>query len=284
LPSADHFEPGERPGTPFGVIFVGVFRDQCAVPDPPQHQSEWNKVIYLLIVVLLTMIIQFVSLEKRMKSRVHGTVRAALLASAFVGMCVQAQEVYVGAGLFGAQVGYAHALTPTVNLRADYMTLGNRSSTSNKSGTDYQSKLDWSRTALLVDWFPSASSSFRLTGGATFNKITYDMTAAAAGQTVDINGTSYTLGANDSMNIQIKMPRTTPYVGVGWGHQSSQKGWGFHADLGVSVGQFKVTETRTGALVNVNQTDVDKELADVRDSVSRLRVLPQVTIGASYRF
>ena len=132
-----------------------------------------------------------------MKSRVHGTVRAALLASAFVGMCVQAQEVYVGAGLFGAQVGYAHALTPTVNLRADYMTLGNRSSTSNKSGTDYQSKLDWSRTALLVDWFPSASSSFRLTGGATFNKITYDMTAAAAGQTVDINGTSYTLGANE---------------------------------------------------------------------------------------
>lgn len=220
-----------------------------------------------------------------MKLRVHSTVRAALLASALVVVpCVQAQEVYVGAGLFGAQIGYSYALTPTVNVRADYMTLGNRTSTSNKSGTDYQSKLDWSRTALLVDWFPSESSSFRLTGGTTFNKITFDMTAGAAGQKVDINGTPYTLGANDSMNIQIKMPRTTPYLGVGWGHQPGNRGWGFHADLGVSVGQFKVTETRTGALVNVNQADVDKELADVRDSVSRLRVLPQVTLGASYRF
>ena len=214
---------------------------------------------------------------------------AALLASAFVATSAQAQEVYGGLGLFGAQIGYAHAISNTVNLRGDFLVLGSRSKTSNESGTDYKAKLDWSRTALLVDWFPSEANSFRLTAGATFNKIGFDLNAGGAGQKVDINGRSYTLSANDSLNVQVKMPNTTPYLGIGWGHQPSQKGWGFHSDLGVSIGQFKVTETRKGALANggalgVTQSDMDKELADIRDGVSQLKVLPQFTIGASYRF
>jgi hypothetical protein len=219
-----------------------------------------------------------------MKLLSHGTCGAALLTSVLLTTGAQAQEVYVGGGLFGAQIGYAHALSPAFNLRADHMTLGSRTRTSTKSGTDYQARLDWNRTALLLDWFPSESGSFRVTAGATFNQIQLDMSAGGVGHRVDINGTSYTLGANDSMKIQLKMPSTTPYLGFGWGHQQSTKGWGFHADVGVSIGQFKVTETRTGALLNVPQTDVDKELADVRDSVSRLKVLPQATIGVSYRF
>lgn len=201
----------------------------------------------------------------------------------------QAQEVYVGAGAFGLQLGYAHAINPQLNVRADYMTLGSRSEISNESNTEYKSQLNWNRKALLADWFPSETSGFRVTGGATFNSIKVDLTAGGAGQKVDINGKSYVLGANDSLNIQVKFPQTTPYLGIGWGLKPGIKGWGFHTDLGVSFGRFRVTETRQGELANggklgVQQSDVDKELTEVRDSVAKLKVLPQLTIGGSYSF
>ena len=107
------------------------------------------------------------------------------------GSAVQAQEVYGGVGLFGAQVGYAYAVSPSVTVRGDYMTLGSRSKTTNESGTEYQANVKWNRTALLADWFLFESSTFRLTGGATFNHVAADLTAGGAGTTVDINGKTY---------------------------------------------------------------------------------------------
>ena len=200
----------------------------------------------------------------------------------------QAQEVYVGAGLLGVQVGYAHAVTPSLNLRGDFLTLGNRDKTFNESGTAYQGKINWSRKALLADWFPMGSG-FRFTAGATFNDVKFDLFANGAGKIVDINGRKLSLSANDSLNIQIKLPNTTPYVGIGFGHKPGSKGWGFHSDFGASLGKFQVTETRTGGLVNggsmgVTQTDVDKELAEVREGVAKLKLLPQLTLGVSYHF
>lgn len=215
------------------------------------------------------------------------TLTATLIASTMAG--AQAQEIYVGAGFLGAQVGYAHAIDPKFNLRADFMGLGKRSQTSNASGTDYQSQLELGRIALLADWFPFESSGFRVSGGATLNKISFDLTANGAGNTVDINGTVYALGANDRLNIQVALPKTTPYLGIGWGHKPGNKGWGFHSDLGVSFGKFQVTETRQGDLVNggrlgITQADMDKELIEVRNSVAKLKVWPQLTVGVTYSF
>ena len=51
---------------------------------------------------------------------------------------VQAQQIDVGAGQFGLQLGYAHSIHPSFNLRADHMTAGQRTSTQNESGTTYQ--------------------------------------------------------------------------------------------------------------------------------------------------
>lgn len=217
----------------------------------------------------------------------------ASCAAALMGLVLvsgaQAQEVYGGVGLFGVQLGYAHALSPSLTVRGDYLGLGQRSDTANESGTEYQVNLKWNRTAVLLDWFPFAKSTVRLTGGATFNQVGFDLKASGAGTSVDINNTSYTLGPNDAMHIKIKLPSTTPYLGLGWGHKQGGRGWGFHADLGVSIGQFKVTETRTGQLANggafgVTQTDVDQELIEVRDGVAQLKFMPQATLGLSYRF
>jgi len=225
-----------------------------------------------------------------LKKRIH---LSAVMAATLMGLvsfpAAQAQEVYTGVGLFGVQLGYAYALSPSLTLRGDLMNLGSRNQTINESGTQFQARLKASRQALVADWFPFESSTFRLTGGATFNQVAFELAAGGANTSVDINNTKYNLAANDTLNIRVKMPSTTPYLGLGWGHKQGGKGWGFHADLGVSVGQFKATETRTGRLVNggelgVTQADVDKELTAVRDGVAKVKALPQATVGVSYHF
>ncbi len=85
------------------------------------------------------------------------------------------------------------------------------------------------------------------------------------------------------------MPSTTPYLGIGYGHHGGQKGLSFYADLGVLVGGLKLTESRTGDLADggsagINQLDVYTELKDLNDELSKMKVLPQITLGLSYRF
>lgn len=65
-----------------------------------------------------------------MKKCIH---LSAVMAVAWMGLAltpaVQAQEVYAGVGLLGAQVGYAYALSPNLTLRGDLMTLGSSNQT-----------------------------------------------------------------------------------------------------------------------------------------------------------
>lgn len=221
-----------------------------------------------------------------LKSFIQSALLVAALAST---AATQAQEVYGGFGILGVQLGYAHAITPNVTVRGDFMTLGSKEKNQVESGTSYQAKVAFSRTAIVADWFPSATSGFRVTGGLTSNNMGVQLTASGTGSTVDIDGTTYTLGAADALTVKVKLPSTAPYLGIGYGHQKGDKGLGFHADLGAILGGFKITEVRTGQLANggafgVTQASMDKELASVKDSVGKLKFFPQLTVGISYRF
>lgn len=92
--------------------------------------------------------------------------------------------------------------------------------------------------------------------------------------------------ADDRFNARIKFPSATPYVGIGWGHHAAGPGWGFVFDLGGSIGRAKVEGSVSGPNLsgNVSQADIDAELAQLRDGVGKVRFVPQVSIGASYRF
>jgi len=225
-----------------------------------------------------------------MSSTNHSLSAVALAVVCCTG-AAQAQALYVGGGLPGAQIGYTQSLGDSYNLRLDHITLGTYSDTVSQSGTDYQVKLGWSRTALLFDWylFPYGSSSFRLTAGINHNNMGFTFKASGSGSTVDIAGNTYTLGASDTLTIKVQLPENTPYVGIGWGHKPLNKGWGFYSDVGLSLGRFKVSEARTGELANggnlgVTQAQMDDELRDMRETISKIVVLPHLTFGTTYRF
>lgn len=195
----------------------------------------------------------------------------------------RAGEAYLLVGLPGVGLGYAHPLSPSLALRGDVVTLGNRSHDANEEGIDYQGRLKTGRGALFADWFPFAGS-FRFSLGVTANQYRLDLDASGAGRTVNIGGTDYTLGAGDGFSAQVKFPGTTPYVGFGWGHGQGS-GLRFSVDVGASLGKATVTAVGRGALANPSaQADIDRELAELRDGVGKFRVLPQLSFSLGLSF
>lgn len=196
-----------------------------------------------------------------------------------------AGEVYTGVGTHGLMLGYAQPVSPHVTMRADYASFGSRNRRETEEGIEYDAKINWSRAGLFADLFPFAPGGFRFTGGVTFNNMKVDMVSQGNGSVVNIGGTNYTLTASDRLNVKIEFPKTTPYVGIGYGHQLSS-GWGFVFDLGASIGKAKVTETHSGPILSnpAAQADIDRELAEIRDGAGKIKAIPLIAIGFNYRF
>jgi hypothetical protein len=194
-----------------------------------------------------------------------------------------AGELYVPMGLPGTGIGWAQPMGPQLGLRADIMGLGSRTAQRTEDGIRYDATLKLTRLALLADWFPLADG-FRLTGGLTRNDAKLDMVASGAGGSLSIGSTTYTTTAADRFAVQVVMPKTTPYLGLGWGHHAG-KGWRFSFDVGASVGRATLSYALSGPLAGqVSQADIDAELTELRDGVGKVRALPQLNLGLGYSF
>jgi hypothetical protein len=196
--------------------------------------------------------------------------------------------VYGGVGLPGlVSLGYAKPMGESWGLRGEYAGGLNVSKDGKQDGVDATGSFKASRAGVFADWFPFGGG-FRLVGGLTVNDIKAEFNATGNGTTT-INNHSVSL-ANDRFSVNINFPTTTPYIGIGYGHQSSKdKGLGFYADLGVMIGSFTADVNTT--LVNktfngykIQQTDIDAQTQTMRDSIGGLSVLPSVSIGLTYRY
>ena len=209
--------------------------------------------------------------------------RLALTGLCLTGPCLaQAGEVYANLGLPGVGLGYAQPLNSRFTLRADVSTLGQHRKTANESGIDYQVTAKLNRAGLFADWF--LWGGLRLTGGMTLNDMRADLNARGNGQPMTVGSRTFITDSTDYFDVSIKFPRTTPYFGLGYGHQLNS-GVGFVFDVGASFGRAKLTERHGGNnLGTASQADVDAELAQLRDGVGKITYLPQVSLGLAFRF
>jgi hypothetical protein len=209
-----------------------------------------------------------------------------VLALAATGLLPQAQagEVYANVGLPGIGLGYAHPIDSRFTVRADFMTLGSRSKSTTEEGIRYDGRYKLQRLAVLGDWFPFGGS-FRLTGGLSSNQYKVTLDATGENGSLTIGDRTYTTTAADGLKVEVKFPSVTPYLGIGWGHQSAS-GWRFGADIGALVGRAKVDATVRGALASEPdiQANLDKELAELRDGVGKVRAIPQLSVAIGYSF
>lgn len=211
-------------------------------------------------------------------------VTLAALCAAAAG--ANAGEIYTGVGLPGLMLGYAQPISGNLTLRGDVATLGTHSKDGNREGVNYTGTLEAHRAGLFADWFPTGGG-FRLTGGVTLNDIKLRLDGQGDGNgTITIGNRTYPYdNSQDRFRADVEFPRTTPYLGLGWGHQASGPGFGFVFDLGVSIGKPKVTITTSGPnLSQVSQDDIDRESRELRETADKIKAIPQLSVGVSYRF
>jgi len=172
---------------------------------------------------------------------------AALCASAHAG------DVSVQAGLPGGIAGYARPLGSSFGLRVDLASVGKVQEQRLRDGIrddpKLTLKLKQNSAALLADWSPMRNS-LRVTGGVTTHPYRLDMAARGA----------------DGLRVALKFPTASPSMGLGLGrgHQVST-GLRLPADEGAMAG-------------------LDAELASLRDTVARVRAVPQVRLGLGNGF
>lgn len=195
----------------------------------------------------------------------------------------QAGELYTKIGLLGVMLGWAQPLNSQFGLRIDYATLGDRSEQRTENGILYDTRLKLGRAALLSDWF-AFSGGFRFTGGVTSNQYRLDLLATGARGSLTIGNTTYNTTSADKFLVKVRYPSSTPYVGLGWGHQASS-GLRFSFDVGAMIGKATVSYSLTGPVSQqVSQADIDAELAELRSGVGKVRAVPQVSLGLGYSF
>ena len=199
--------------------------------------------------------------------------------------------LYAGMGTTGLVVGYGQTYSPAFGSRleaAGWSTI-NRNFT--EGGIDYRGSLRMRRAGAALDWHPFANG-FRLSAGLSWVDANVNLNAnAAAGSTIVVgNATAVPLDPADGLSARVELPRTMPYLGLGWG-QSFARGWTVHADLGALLGKAKVTGSLTQSLrdkitlAGFNpDTELDRELQQVRDGVDKASFYPVLQLGVSYRW
>ncbi|MEC4720628.1 hypothetical protein RY831_15800 [Noviherbaspirillum sp. CPCC 100848] len=182
-------------------------------------------------------------------------------------------------------------LQPNLNARLGLGYLG-YSYSGSTSDMEYKLKLKANTYDALLDWYPSADSTFRLTTGLAYNgnKIDVDAQPSAAGS-YTVNGRSYSAGSVGQVTGKVSFNKVAPYLGIGWGRPSSrEKGWSFSTDIGVLLqGSPRTTLSNNGCAAGAPvcaqfANDLARENDELRDEVKRFKAYPVLRIGVSYKF
>lgn len=193
-----------------------------------------------------------------------------------------AAELYGGGGTSGFELGLSQPLADGVGLRVEANGL-NVTRDFSTSGVHYDAKLKFGNAGVYLDGF--VAGSFRLTGGALIGSRKIHGTARSVGNTITLNGVTYTLTAGDTLDFDAKFPTVTPYLGIGWGHRGDAAGLGFYADVGAAIGKPDVTLSPSPSLAaKVNSADLAAEQRNAQDKANDWRVFPVVKLGLRYRF
>lgn len=218
--------------------------------------------------------------------------RTLLIAAALGGLAAPAaaQSLYLAVGSTGLAAGYAHAYSERLAARLEGSFLPSISRSFTEDGIDYSGDARSTRGAALVDWHPFANG-FRLSAGLSGQDARATFAGApVSGTTITIGGATVSMGPTDRYEARIELPTAMPYVGIGWGGRQA-RGWGLHADVGVLIGEAKVSGTLSPGLSAKiaatgldPQAELDRELQGVRDAVAKAPVYPVLSIGASYRW
>jgi hypothetical protein len=189
------------------------------------------------------------------------------------------------AGTLGLGGDITTDLIPQVNLRAGVQWL-DFGFDAQLGDVDYTLDLNFLNPLVLVDWYPF-KGSFRISGGVLFNGTEIHL-KAQSGQSIEIDGTTYTQAQIGTLRGDVDYRPVAPYVGIGWGNQLGKEGhWGLATDLGVAfTGSPSVDLSATGPIAAdpTFQTQLAQQERDIQDKLDPFKFYPVLSISLFYRF
>jgi hypothetical protein len=196
---------------------------------------------------------------------------------------VMAQEVYLQGGTQGVGVGAAFGLSSWLGVHADVDGFG-LSHNFHAGQNEFAAHLSLRQGGAYLDLFPFSGSGFRLTGGVLLNDDELSGDAVPTNGTYNFNGQLVPAIPGQSAHLSVKYPTAMPYLGLGFGHKPSGKGFGVTADLGVAYGRPRVDFSVSPELAALAAANVAQEEGQIRDSIEHYQFYPILQIGVSYRF
>jgi hypothetical protein len=224
-------------------------------------------------------------------------IRIAAVVLATFASAAGAQEVYVQLGTLGAGIGVAMGLNDRVGVHADIDAFDLKHSF-NAANNPIDASFRLRSAGAYFDLYPFATSEFRLSAGVianrdrasgelqpTYGDYTFLGVSNPTSGYYTFNGNRYPAIPGQGASVSVRMPAFMPYLGLGWGHKPTARGFGVTADIGVAYGRpragFDVAQVYQQYVAH---EDLQREEDDIRSKIERYRLYPVVQVGVSYRF
>ena len=162
------------------------------------------------------------------------------------------------------------------------------SDTQEKDNNEFEGTLDLLTTGVLLDYYPF-ENNFRLSTGVYYNGNGFDGTIKSTKETkIEIGDKEYSLDELGSLDTKLVFDKIAPYVGLGWGNDAHDKGWGFTFDLGVMYhGEADVNleaDIKNQALAQEINDATKREEVNSEDDLNDFQFYPVVMLGVNYSF
>lgn len=190
-------------------------------------------------------------------------------------------SIAVRVGTLGIGPEISKLVTPHLGARVG-INFFSESHTFTQSNANVDATLKLKAFTGLVDFYPAARGSFRLSAGVITNPVTVTGSGTPSGN-ITLNDHQYTSAQVGAMTVTGQWPSASPYVGLGFGTAAaSHSGFHFAFDVGAAVSKSTVTLTSTGAASNSTlRSDLAAQSSTIQNKVP---VYPVVEFGIGYRF
>ena len=193
------------------------------------------------------------------------------------------------AGTLGVGVDVSKPITKNVSLRINANGFSyNRTGT--QEDIQYDADVELSNVGFIADYYPYETTPFKISAGVYYNGNTANAKGIpSSGGTYTIDGIDYKASEIGSIDGSVEFQEVAPYLGIGWGEQSTEKGFGFSIDVGAMTGNPEANLVATRGTVNDAiwrsiEESVQNEENTLNDDLSDYGIYPVIMVGFTYTF
>lgn len=193
-------------------------------------------------------------------------------------------------GTQGPGLGTTYTFEPNWSITVDGSYFNYNYNYKYDSQTEYRNKIKWLNADVIFNYHPFAGV-FHLNAGGVYNGNAIDGTLQYSGSEVCIDGTCYSSSQIGGLTTKITFNPVAPYLGFGWGHDSSADYAGFGCDFNIGAFYQGKPKLEVNPEFGPDVTDraeiqrtIDEETSKIQDKLNKFQVYPVAKFTLYYRW